>query len=87
MDDNNERLGPPLYENQTIMAAGITCDCRVVIEQGPAPTNTQVATIYVLIHTAVLLYIHSLSACMVHHWHNYCSILMQYNFLMLAHHY
>ena len=41
-DDSNEGLGPPLYENQTIVATAITSDCRIVVEPGPAPTSNQV---------------------------------------------
>jgi len=42
VDDSNEGLSPPLYENQTIIATGITSDCRIVVEPGQAPTSNQV---------------------------------------------
>jgi len=41
-DDSNEGLGPPLHESQTIVATGITSECRIVVEPGPAPTSNQV---------------------------------------------
>ena len=39
---DDESLGPPLHENQTLDHAGVVQGHRVVLEPGQAPTDTQV---------------------------------------------
>lgn len=35
-------LGPPLNENLSVASAGITTGCKVVLEPGRSPSNTEV---------------------------------------------
>ena len=41
-DDDNNGLGPPLYENQTLSDAGLVQGQRVIMEPGPAPQQSEV---------------------------------------------
>ena len=43
-DDDNNGLGPPLYENQTLSDAGLVQGQRVVVEPGQAPLESEVST-------------------------------------------
>ena len=41
-DDDNNGLGPPLYENQTLSDAGLVQGQRVIMEPGPAPQQSEI---------------------------------------------
>ncbi len=46
IDDDLQGLGPPLCEEQSLVDAGITQGCRVVLEKGVAPSTNEVTVNY-----------------------------------------
>lgn len=41
-EDNFAGIGPPMYEEQTLLEAGLTQGAKLIIEQGPTPLKSQV---------------------------------------------